>query len=421
MPDRSTVIPGADFLPPAESYDWRVDPHPIRETCPMPPPATRSGATAALLERVRVAVGGPGHALCYVFCASGVILLDAGGHTDTLSSVLYLIVACVLLVAPGYPVVAVGTTGIALSAVLLRGLPGGPVVGAVAVAYCAFLTAARITSRIRFVYLGAMLLGATVALLMLWNLSLLPEGDRWPVVMLVAALFSSWTWVAFFWMLGDVSRRRRRYLEVLRQRAELAGVVERTRIAREMHDIVAHSLAAVISLADGARFAARRDPQAAVDTLELIAATSRESLEQMRGLLSVLRDDTGRSESAPPGAADLPGLIADARRSGLRLSVRGMDAIPGDLPQLSQMTLYRLVQEMLTNMLRHGDGTGELAVADTGRAVTVTATNPTGQTGNPGGSGFGITGMRERLRAIGGHLDVVDTGARFVVTAVVPR
>ncbi|MCK7636801.1 histidine kinase [Corynebacterium sp. P7202] len=387
----------------------------------MPPAATRSGATAAFRERVRAAVGGSAHAFCYVFCASGVILLDAGGHTDTLSSVLYLIVACVLLVAPGYPAVAVGTTGIVLAAVLLRGLPGGPVAGAVAVAYCAFLTAARITSRVRFVYLGAMLLGATVALSMLWNVSLFPAGGRLPVVMLAVALVSSWTWVAFFWMLGDSSRRRRDNLEALRQRAELAGVVERTRIAREMHDIVAHSLAAVISLADGARFAARRDPQAAVDTLELIAETSRESLEQMRGLLSVLRDETGRSESAPPGAADIPGLIADARRSGLRLSVRGTETIPGDLPQLSQMTLYRLVQEMLTNMLRHGDGTGELTVTDTGRAVTVTATNPVGRTGSAGASGFGVTGMRERLRAVGGRLDVADTGARFVVTAVVPR
>ncbi|MCX7537277.1 histidine kinase [Corynebacterium sp. P5875] len=398
-----------------------MDLHPIRETCPMPPPVTCSGATAALLERVRTAVGGTGHAFCYVFCASGVILLDAGGHTDALSSVLYLIIACVLLVAPGYPAVAVGTTGIVLSAILFRGLPGGPGAGAVIVAYCAFLTAARITSRVRFVYLGAMLLGATVALLVLWNISLLPEGGRWPVVMLVAALFSSWTWVAFFWLLGDIARRRRRDLEALRQRAELAGVVERTRIAREMHDIVAHSLAAVTSLADGARFAARKDPQVAVDTLELIAETSRESLVQMRGLLSVLREDEGRSETAPPGTADIPGLIADARRSGLALRAEGLEKIPTDLSQLSQMTLYRLVQEMLTNMLRHGDGTGELAATDTGRAVTVTATNPTGQTGNPGGSGFGITGMRERLRAVGGQLDVVDTGARFVVTATVPR
>ncbi|MEZ2121072.1 MULTISPECIES: sensor histidine kinase [unclassified Corynebacterium] len=398
-----------------------MDPHPIREICPMPPPFTRSGASAALLERVRVAVGGPGNAFCYVFCASGVIFLDAGGQTDTLSSVLYLFIACVLLVAPGYPEATVGTTGIALLAILLRGLPGGPVVGAVAVAYCAFLTAARITSRIRFVYLGAMLLGATVALLMLWNISLFPEGDRWPVVMLMAALFSSWTWVAFFWMLGDAARRRHRDLEVLRQRAELAGVVERTRIAREMHDIVAHSLAAVISLADGARFAAPKDPRVAVDTLELIAETSRESLVQMRGLLSVLREDEGRSETAPPGVADIPGLVADARRSGLVLRAEGLEKIPTDLSPLSQMTLYRLVQEMLTNMLRHGTGTGDLTVDSSDREVTVTATNPTGPKTGTSDRGFGLTGMRERLGAIGGKLGVVDSGAQFVVRAVMPR
>ncbi|WP_024793504.1 sensor histidine kinase [Tomitella biformata] len=219
------------------------------------------------------------------------------------------------------------------------------------------------------------------------------------------------------WVFGRLRRVRReqvsglaeraRLLELEReQEAELAALSERSRIAREMHDIIAHSLTVVIAQADGGRYSATPDapvPDAAAQALTTIAATGRQALTDMRSLLSVLREDGPREFASTPGAADIEGLVAD-----LGWSYREIGA-PGTLSAGAGLTAFRVAQESLTNVLKHaGPGARaevevrwsprrlELTVSDDGRgAAGLVEPSPGGQ---------GVIGMRERAHLHGGTL-----------------
>lgn len=225
--------------------------------------------------------------------------------------------------------------------------------------------------------------------------------------------------VGFFWLLGVNNRRRQQDRAAIEARAEMASVMERTRIAREMHDIVAHSLSGIIAQADGARYAAAANPQVATDTLGTISQSARQSLKEMRGLLSVLRTDQSRDLTAAPGIAELQVLIDDARRSGLALDVSGLERLDG-LPELLQFTMYRIVQEMLTNMLKHASvREGSLRVETDAHLIRITASNPAEPSDTP--AGFGLVGMAERVKAHHGQLTHSLKEGRFTVTAGVQR
>lgn len=222
--------------------------------------------------------------------------------------------------------------------------------------------------------------------------------------------------VALCWQLGLGVRRQHERMENLAARAELAAVAERNRIAREMHDIVAHSLTAVIAQADGGRYAGRKHPEKAIEALDTISATGREALAQMRQLLSVLREDDHRDTGAAPGVSGVPALVEDARRSGLPVTLE----IRGDAREVSPtvgLTVYRTVQEALTNVLKHA-GTVETGVvldwSEPGR-LGITVDNARGNApGAPGGAlvaddspaggagGQGLVGLTERARVHGG-------------------
>ncbi|KQB86609.1 Sensor histidine kinase DesK [Corynebacterium lowii] len=224
--------------------------------------------------------------------------------------------------------------------------------------------------------------------------------------------------IVAFWLLGTLLRQRSETIVLMREKAELAGTLERTRIAREMHDIIAHNLSGVIALADGARYNAVKNPQMAAETLETISQTSREALTQMRGLLSVLREEGGRERNAAPGVADIAALVADARRNGLELTVIGLGDIPADLPTFVQFTIYRTMQELLTNMLKYSStATGGIKVETQGQMLLIQSHNPTESKPNEGG--FGLIGMEERLLAQGGRLEVKRENGEFVVKAQV--
>ncbi|MDK8449693.1 sensor histidine kinase [Corynebacterium mastitidis] len=222
--------------------------------------------------------------------------------------------------------------------------------------------------------------------------------------------------ILFFWISGSNKRMVKVQRQILQEKADLAGTLERTRIAREMHDIVAHSLSGVIALADGARYSAAKEPQLAVKTLETISHTSREALTQMRGLLSVLREDGQRNARSVPGVADLSTLVSEAQRNGLELTVVGLDDIPDELPTLTQFIIYRTVQELLTNMLKYSStGTGGIMVRSEGREIVISSRNPAKK--NDSESGYGLIGMGERVRAQGGDLDVNRKDGEFLVEA----
>ncbi|MFY1631972.1 sensor histidine kinase [Solwaraspora sp. WMMB335] len=193
-----------------------------------------------------------------------------------------------------------------------------------------------------------------------------------------------------------------------RATAEQAVADERRRIARELHDVVAHHVSVMGVLATGARRILHRDPAAADEALGTIAETSRSTLREMRRLLDVLRTDAepADAELAPqPGLAGIESLVEQIREAGLPVTLR-VDGVPGDLDPGVTLTIYRIVQEALTNALKHaGAATAEvrlsfgvywliLEVFDTGR----------GPAPDRAPVGHGLVGMRERVALYGGTL-----------------
>ncbi|MEV5607745.1 histidine kinase [Streptomyces sp. NPDC052225] len=202
---------------------------------------------------------------------------------------------------------------------------------------------------------------------------------------------------------------RARQLEVERdQQARLAAAAERARIAREMHDIIGHNLSVITGLADGGSYAAARNPERAGQALTAIATTSRQALTELRRLLDVLGEELPppTADLTPqPALADLSSLIEGVRTAGLPVDITH-DGDPSTLPPGTQLAVYRIVQEALTNTLKHGGpgATATVSLTYAPDAVTVTVTD-TGTGGPPAPGGRGLTGMRERTALYDGTLD----------------
>ncbi len=223
------------------------------------------------------------------------------------------------------------------------------------------------------------------------------------------------------WTLGLLTRTYRRARDSRRAQASAEQDVvveqERNRIARDMHDVVAHSLAVVIAQADGARYASAKDPAAVETALATISATAREALGDVRLLLAQLRHSQG--DGPQPALADLDRLVEQFRASGLEVE-RTDQGSPDALASGQQLALFRIVQEALTNALRHGDTAGPVTLAfDWAEPVSVVVSNALGDSAaNPGG--HGVVGMRERAALVGGSLTAGVNGDRWVVAGTVP-
>src|SRR4051812_45140964 len=239
------------------------------------------------------------------------------------------------------------------------------------------------------------------------------------------------------WALGNLRRARIQQLAGLQERTRLlelerdqemrlAATAERARIAREMHDVVAHSLSVVIAQADGGRYAGKADPDAAIGALDAIAATGRQALTDMRSLLGVLRDGGGEEYAPQPDVAAIPALVEDVRASGLDIDLI-VEGEPRPLPAGPQLAAYRIVQESLTNVLKHAGPAGrawvrlqwrpdalELSVLDDGRGASAAMVDVDGQ-------GQGVRGMVERATLHGGRLEAGPRpGGGFGVHAALP-
>ena len=215
-------------------------------------------------------------------------------------------------------------------------------------------------------------------------------------------------------------------LEVERdQQAQIATAAERARIAREMHDIVAHSLSVIIAQADGGRYAAATSPEAATHALSTISETGRDALADMRRILGVLRDD-GRGDAAlapQPAQADLDTLVAHVRDAGLEISLVRMGT-PRALPPGAGLTIYRIAQESLTNILKHaGPGASATVLVQWTPASLVLQVDDDGRgaAASSDGAGHGLLGMRERATMLGGTLAAGPrTGGGYRVRAEIP-
>ena len=261
-----------------------------------------------------------------------------------------------------------------------------------------------------------------------------------------------------FWFLGDSRRMRELRSEEFKERARrleyeqeqerrLAAQDERTRIAREMHDIVAHSLSSIISQADGARYAAasartaraqqtqqlteqaQSTPDIAEQTLELIADTARDSLTQMRSLLGLLRTDEATAYAPVPTLSDVPALVEQSRRAGLPVTFTGITGtMARPLPQGAELAAYRTVQEALTNALKHSPGAATTVTihwGDEGLELRV-ENEPVSPAAAQHiarpvpGSGNGLRGMSERIALYHGTLTYGPHDGGWLVEAALP-
>jgi len=242
--------------------------------------------------------------------------------------------------------------------------------------------------------------------------------------------------VTVAWTFGDLARTRRLAMKSLKEHAErlekerimeraLAASDERNHIAREMHDIVAHSLSVIITQANGARYAAVNDPQIAIDTLKTVSDTGRASLKEMRRLLGVLRKDEELQNRPLPALGDIPNLVEIATNSGLAVQFQTLGTPRKELPAGAELTAYRCVQESLTNVLKHAGSNAEaevllnwtyrgleLRIKDDGRGAGAIKLE---------GAGQGLQGMKERVALYEGTCTAgPQSSGGFAVAVFIP-
>ncbi|MGW4981540.1 sensor histidine kinase [Streptomyces mirabilis] len=269
-----------------------------------------------------------------------------------------------------------------------------------------------------------------------------PLRDEGPLGAVLIVIFQTVPF-ALAWVLGDSIRTRRAYLAQLEERAarlekereaqsKVAVAAERARIARELHDVVAHNVSVMVVQADGAAYVMDAAPEQARKALETISGTGRQALAEMRRLLGVLR--TGEHQESgeyvpQPDVEQLDDLIEQCRTSGLPVDFK-VEGTPRPLPSGVELTAYRIVQEALTNTRKHGgpnagasvrlvyfdDGLG-LLVEDDGKG----APHELYEEGGADGQGHGLIGMRERVGMVGGTLDAGPRpGGGFRISVLLP-
>jgi signal transduction histidine kinase len=256
-------------------------------------------------------------------------------------------------------------------------------------------------------------------------------GPDWGAAVLVPVL------AAIGWLAAENVSARRAYLDgVIERRAERerervrhASAEERVRIARELHDVVAHAMSIIAVRSGVARMVLDVRPEEAREALGIIEGTSRQALHEMRALVGVLRDPEDRGQPADrgpaPGLVDLPALVTQIDQAGVPVGVH-IEGVPRPLPPGVDLSGYRIIQEALTNVVRHAAPAtadlmlrylpGELVieVTDNGRVpVAVPSSASLGE-------GHGIAGMRERVAAYGGTLVAEPTASGFRVLARIP-
>ncbi|MFI1760994.1 sensor histidine kinase [Streptomyces sp. NPDC020800] len=337
---------------------------------------------------------------------------------DGYARVLLLVASVLLLWRQRHPVtVAFGTSGVAL-VYLAAGYPYGPVFLTVAVG----CFSAVVTGHRRAAWAALGLLWAGHALVALWLYRRLPpQGDRAASVgqEIVVA-----TWMLVVVALSEVVRVRRE--QWARERADRAEAArrradeERLRIARELHDVLAHSIS-VINVQAGMGLALLdSDPEQARTALTTIKAASKEALGEVRQVLDTLRAPGAAPRAPAPGLGRLPELVEQAAAAGLAVEVRGT---PPHLTPGTDLAAFRIVQEALTNVVRHsGSRHARVRLDHDGTALGLRIDDDGPATGgDAGGSGNGLAGMRERAAALGG---TIEAGPRpdggFRVLAVLP-
>jgi signal transduction histidine kinase len=243
----------------------------------------------------------------------------------------------------------------------------------------------------------------------------------------------SFVWLLAAWAVGRSVRSwrlksialelaNRELAEQRELQAQAAVTVERGRIARELHDVVAHNVSMIVVQAGAAARVLDGDQPDVRNALEVIASTGRETVDEMRALLGVVRSDDGPATLKPqPGLADLEQLVSGVREAGLPVTVR-IEGSPRPLPPALDLSAFRIVQEALTNTLKHaGPAQAQVTVRYEDGLVTLEITDTGHGPQGAWGTGHGLVGMRERAAMFGGQLEAVQAdGGGFTVRARLP-
>jgi len=274
----------------------------------------------------------------------------------------------------------------------------------VAIGWCAFRAASAPT-----VALGTVLLAAFVAQVV--QVSDEPGWGAW----IAGTLFTGVT--------CTFGRRQRELVDQLREAqaglAERARAEERNRIAGEMHDVIGHALTVSLLHVSSARLAIEDDPDEARASLAEAERLARRSLEEVRATVGLMRSGSG--DVAPlPGAADLGELVESFRRAGTPVDCE-VEGDPATLPGTAGLAAYRIVQEALTNIVRHAPGSAASVRVSVGDEATRVVVDSDGAPARSTPEGAGVPGMRERAEAVGGRLTAGPREGGWRVEAVLPR
>jgi signal transduction histidine kinase len=307
----------------------------------------------------------------------------------------------------------------------------GPSGSDLAIVILLYTLAAYRPRRISVAGLAICLLGSVVAIAR-WAHPVQISPLQW--IFVGSITFAGPTLIA--WVLGDSMRYRRAYLLALEDRAarleaerdaqaQVAAAAERARIARELHDVIAHNVSVMVVQADGAGYALQAEPERARLALAAISRTGRQALSEMRRLLGVLRAGDERAELAPlPGLDQLRELLEQARAAGMSVSLT-MEGSPRPLDEGAELAAYRAVQESLTNTRKHGGLAVAAAVTlryeEDGLLVQVTDDGRSAAPAAGEVAGHGLTGMRERIAMYGGTVQAGPlAGGGYQVSARLP-
>ena len=326
------------------------------------------------------------------------------------------------------PGIALGISWVGALTQMGLGMPPDP--SDAAILAVLFATAAYGSNLVRWVALASAVVGGVLVGIYLFLLPALipfpssnsldaPAVHSFVLVSIAAVVTFVLVWTAGL-LLRTWNRARDRTRAATVAENEVAAEQERNRIARDMHDVVAHSLAVVVAQADGARYLGRTDPAATEAALVTIATTAREALSDVRLLLAQLRHSQG--DGPQPVLADLDRLLDQLRASGLEIA-HETEGAPLQLGTGPQLAIYRIVQESLTNALRHGEPGSPVVLhfgwSESGLHLTVRNAVRTAKE-RAESSGHGIAGMTERALLVGGSLTTTTDDGAFVVRVWIP-
>lgn len=220
-----------------------------------------------------------------------------------------------------------------------------------------------------------------------------------------------------------IRRQQETLIELRATQAQLVGEAtlrERQRIAREVHDVIAHSMTVAMMHVTAARMAIDRDPQRAIETLEEAERLGRASLDEVRRTVGLLRSESDRAtDAALPSASGVASLVADSRSAGVEVELE----VDGDLDGVegpAGLALYRVAQEAIANAAKHAPGAPVHVSIVVGDAVRARITNPIPRGLRAHGAGNGLIGMRERVQLLGGRVTAGPTSGRWTVECTIP-